>query len=199
MIQEIKDIRVRIDGLAFLVKNLKGYSLPQTTYLENLETGKGDFHLSNVQTNSHFINQSEDCLLLSKMWLGKVLESLESNNPYGSGYKTKEDIVPTQDVSEIKLGMYNPTTGESTTKSPYIDTFELNGVNMSFYMNKNYIEKVDWLRTEIQDIIQKTHVMRDNFSYNTQNDKVNWEKVYSSLTEAKMWLGSELKVIKEEK
>lgn len=215
MKDQIKELRVKIDGLAQLTKELKvllGYSFDKTE----------------VYGNTKEIEKATDSLYLAKAWLGKVLGELGNENPYqvkievtqewiedyeGSGkwnsyvgwetdneiniidkniivtdtdkhghpikgyyiagYKTKEDIVPTQDVAGI-------------------DDMLEGGKPAYDYYNMNHIEKVDWLRTEIQKLID------DSPNFSEKHDYIELEQgfVYKCLCEAKFWLGFELGRVK---
>jgi len=161
MISKIKELRVSIDGLAQLTKGLK----PLYKYKE--------------------IEKAVDSLYLSKAWLGKVLSELGTENPYKSGYKTKEDIVPTQDVDNdiLKFSKFDDTK----------------------YANWNHIEKVDWLRQEIQKLIESLNrrhgrtlnaTNEEHFNYNYWN-AIN--KSYNYLCEVKFQLGFEFSRIKDGK
>lgn len=155
MIQEIKNLRVKIDGLAQLTENVK--------------------HDHIHPKNSKEIEKAVDNLYLAKAWLGKILRELGNENPYKSGYKTKEDIEPTADVS----------SGEGLFK----DDFEL-----LWWKNElNHIEKVDSLRTKIEDLIKNT----SNFSDVYSSIEIEQSFVYKYLCEARFWLDFELQNIKE--
>jgi hypothetical protein len=87
MIEEIKQLRISIDGLAQLTKELKPIKFEQS---DNKQIG----------FNSKEIEKAYDSLILAKAWLGKVLAELGTENPYKSGYKTVEDIEPTADTND---------------------------------------------------------------------------------------------------
>lgn len=74
MTQKIKEFRINIDGITQLVIDL---------------------------TPSAETTKAINSLKLAKAWLGKVLEELGNENPYKSGYKTKDDIEPTADSVRI--------------------------------------------------------------------------------------------------
>ena len=75
---QIKELRVKIDGLAQLTKELKPLR----------DCGKKECEFC-PKINSKEIEKAVDSLYLAKAWLGKVLGELGTENPYGSGYKTK--------------------------------------------------------------------------------------------------------------
>ena len=137
--------------------------------------------------NSKEIDKSVDCLLLAKAWLGKCLEYTGEESPYKSGYRTKEDIEPTADVNfapEMLAGYEEQTS---------------------------HIEKVDYLRTEIQRLNNIPLMMDlatiadnlspDDFLYNKHIVKLTRckKKANEYLTEARFWLGFEISRIRESK
>lgn len=75
MIKEITNLRLKIDGISQLVKDLKF-------------TGE--------------IESSYDSLILAKAWLGKILGELGTETPYKKDgeRKTVEDIEETSDVND---------------------------------------------------------------------------------------------------
>lgn len=162
MKEQIKELRIRIDGLAQLVLNCKDI---QKFFHES----KTPIYYPSIQ-----IVKANESLLLAKAWLGKVLGELGTENPYGSGYKTKEDIVPTQDVANPK------------------ELFNIDATSNAFQY-KNHIEKVDWLRQEIQHL---THLV---YQYCVENSKTRFhsEIAYRHLCEARFYLGFELERIRE--
>jgi hypothetical protein len=195
----IKELRVKIDGLSQLVKSINTqYRVDinlkhREESLENFttrvkETGFGTKHLI-----SNELKESYKSLILAKAWLGKVLEELGDENPYKSGYKTVADIEPTADKCEVLC-----TTG-------------LEGIATNqTWKEINHIQKVDWLRTEIQHI---TYIVYQTYVTNSKEDIINftWEALekdskirfhsepcYRHLCEARIWLDFELQRIKEQ-
>ena len=161
MKNQIKELRVKIDGLAQLTKRLEvllGYN----------------FNESAVYGNTKEIKKSVENLYLSKAWLGKMLGELGTENPYGSGYKTKEDIVPTQDVNISIQEVFNNSM-----------------------LNRNHIEKVDWLRQEIQAVIKDVSKWYTHTQAPSREFSIARTNTYNYLCEARFWLGFELERIKE--
>jgi hypothetical protein len=203
MQEQIKELRVRIDGLSQLVKNLK----PTTGVVIDLMKIPEDRGLNIDRFMEYFNNQgwafvqnndsgnavqildlnkelqkSYDSLILAKAWLGKILELLGTESPYKNDGKRKsiEDIEPTADSSKVI---------ESLNKYPEItNTFE--GLN---WKEATHIEKVDKLREEIKKIITTT----PDFSENCDYIELEQGFVYKYLCEARFWLGWELQVQKE--
>jgi hypothetical protein len=168
MQEQIKKLRVQIDGYYQLTKELKPIDRkPEPLTIE--------------MVNSKEVNDAAYSLLYSKAWLGKVLEALGTENPYGNGYKTKEDIVPTQDVSN----------GQGLFK----DNFEL-----LWWKNElNHIEKVDWLRCSIEDTIKNLLLIESLFTgHKTREFSIARTNCYNHLCEAKFALGFELARVREE-
>lgn len=176
MKEEIKKFRVEIDGIAQLVKELK----PNKIY-----SSEGSYIIN--ATNSKEIEKAVDSLYLAKAWLGKILEELGTENPYGSGYKTKEDIVPTQDVHK-----HMEFTNEAKNlEHPF---FFGNAGTYHDYQAKNHIEKVDWLRNEIEASIHA--IKRLSTKDLSREFAIARTNCYNHLCEAKFQLGFELARIK---
>ena len=161
MKEQIKELRVRIDGLAQLTKELKP--------IKSGWVGEPIPNTNKLGINSKEIEKAVDSLYLAKAWLGKVLGELGNENPYGSGYKTKEDIVPTQDVS-----------------APIV-----------IFEDFNHIEKVDWLRTEIEKVVNEVkEIPTKDLSREFAIARTN---CFTHLSEARFYLGFELSRVKDEK
>lgn len=191
MKEQIKQLRLEIDGLAQLCEGLKPIVVHSIKY-DSL--GKKMYDKEKKGFASTEIREAIKSLKLSKAWLGKVLESLGSENPYGSGYKTVEDIVPETDKAETVYGAMG-VEGE-TPRLEAIDTFTLNGRIMNEYSQMSHIEKVDWLRTEIKSALLKLHTIEQ---LNCDVDASDFTRVVEQhLTEARFWLGFEMGRIRDE-
>lgn len=162
MQEQIKELRVRIDGLYQLTKELK--PLKGLNYANVY-----------VEENSKQIEDAAHSLIYAKAWLGKVLGELGAENPYKSGYKTVYDIEPTADVAKNL-------------------TVNVDGG----WEEMNHIEKVDWLRTEIQTLINELSKWYTHTPTPTREFNIARTNAYNHLCEAKFALGFELQKIKEE-
>lgn len=201
MKEEIKQLRVKIDGLAQLTRELKPKSLfkvdinkiPESWNVEEWwikyfeKTGyaiEDSFNKSDklsepiaeyIPTIFKEIEKATDSLYLAKAWLGKILQELGDSTPYinDGNRKTVEDIEGVADKSPVLNNI------EHFCKKPWSE--------------KSHIEKVDWLRQEIKDIIYNTQDFSENIDY------IELEQgfVYKYLCEARFWLGFELQRIKE--
>lgn len=188
MKEQIKELRIKTDGLAQLTKELKPIKLEKATFENNIgkiKTKNGFEYIDEgliivlEKSNTKEIEKAVDSLYLGKAWLGKVLGELRNENPYGSGYKTKEDIVPTQDVA-----------------SPNPDLLT-NGFDLYWWEKEaNHIEKVDWLRSSLEEIIKEV-VKIDVKS--TREFSIARTNCHTHLCEARFWLGFEMERIKNEK
>jgi hypothetical protein len=219
MVNEIKDLRVKIDGLAKLTRALKpkgSYKLnlamiPKGMSVEDvlnmhMETGIFIYDSEGVRKDGlphpieelpvfyKEIEKSVDSLYLAKAWLGIMMKELGEPTPYVNDGKRKtvEDVEPTVDVA-IAIGGMSAPFNKETSKFNHIDTWELNGRSMHDYDNFNHIEKVDWLRQEIQSIIDGDYDFCEN------NPRIELEQgfVYKHLCEARFWLGFELARVRE--
>lgn len=195
MKEEIKQLRINIDGLAQLIKNLK----PITTMIYG-EPCDCFCHSKDGETMSHMgaccnngikfgtekpghsynsdeLNKAYDSLILAKAWLGKLLGELGESTPYANDGNRKaiEDIEPTADVA-----------------GPVV-----------IFKDFNHIEKVDWLKEEIKFVLDGYLKTKDSFtSVGLAKDNINnltWREVTKHLSEARFWLGFELQRIKENK
>lgn len=201
MKEQIKELRVSIDGLAQLTKELKPIYIAG-----NRKESEGPNHIEKYCTrNSKEINKAYDSLILAKAWLGKILQELGEFTPYANDGSRKEvkDIEPTADKAKIVPGLREPFTGKNAKEPKFIiDTWELNGRLMMDWDNFNYIEKVDWLREEISNLkkivkqlwMQPGEVTDWKFSHMdlTKPMYILLMRVEQHLSEARFWLGFEL-------
>jgi len=218
MEQQIKQLRVELDGLTQLVKHL---------------------------TPSREVSLTYTSLQLSKMWLGKVLKELGTPNPYPES-KTPTKYVAIQDIesthglilagtesNKVKDGYVIFTIGEGASyevdvsfsiDTPYIgeianekieptaDTATSNneqGVDIDpkwileggeidhfRWVDSTHIQKVKWLRGEIERIENRLHLLYEE-TCRLENRTTIWlhQHVVESTSEcikAGMWLGMEL-------
>ena len=198
MKEEIKNLRVKIDGLSQLVKQLKSpckYVVPLSVIpdgvsaVDVIEMFKQQLPVLFVEDNPdsvHKINSNEidkcyDSLILAKSWLGEILGKIGEETPYKNdgNRKTVDDIEPTADkaifISDFPIAPDNWTEEGPVTAS--------------------HIEKVDWLRQEIQKVQKEVHAVSDCGT--PVSGLLAWNFVYQYLCEARFWLGFELKRIKE--
>ncbi len=172
---KIKELRVEIDGLSQLVKELKP-----------IFEKKGAFDAGKY-INSKEIEKSYDSLILAKAWLGKILQELGESTPYANDGKRKnvEDIEAAVDISTIK---------EELTKLVNVNTILT--INNFHFREASHIEKVDWLREEIKKAYKNNMNM---FPLGTNQKLVMANNYYTHLNEAVFWLGFELGRIKNNK
>ena len=173
MKEQIKELRIKIDGLYQLTKELK----PITNLEEQIVIGSNIVWDKKAPRNSKQIEDAAHSLIYAKTWLGKVLGELGAENPYKSGYKTVSDIEPTAD----------------SLKFPPHEDF-LYGK----WGKMNHIEKVDWLRTEIQTLINELSKWYTHTPTPTREFNIARTNAYNHLCEAKFALGFELERIKLE-
>ena len=190
MKEQIKELRVKIDGLSQLVKilhggpklmidiNTKPKSVSIDEWLQCFDKTNilfvDSFGSSKELVQSGELAKCYDSLILAKAWLGKVLGELGEPTPYANDGKRTDvnSIEPTADTSDDSRDAY----------SSVID-----------WSSANHIEKVDWLRQEIQHI---TYVVYQICVTNSKT-RFHSETCYRHLCEARFWLGFELGRIKE--
>lgn len=202
MKEEIKNLRVKIDGLSQLVKQLKSpckYVVPLSVIpdgvsaVDVIEMFKQQLPVLFVEDNPdsvHKINSNEidkcyDSLILAKAWLGKVLGELGENTPYvnDGNRKTVDDIEPTADKYQVKF------------KTLESEDIKIKVPEYSELLMMTHIEKVDWLRQEIQKVQKEVHAVSDCGT--PVSGLLAWNFVYQHLCEARFQLGFELQRIKE--
>lgn len=157
MVETIKQIRVDIDGLSQLVVELKTYSM-----------------IKGNNTPSLNLIRTINSLNLAKAWLGKLLGELGTENPYGSGYKTVEDIRPTADTS------HPPIVGSS---------FEID------WSSRSFIGKIDLLRYMIE--LTSEEVKNLELLSPVREMSICRTSSWENLCEARFHLGFELGEIKD--
>lgn len=219
MKEEIKVLRVKIDGLAQLTKNLTiTYYTIDTKDLENIDAkevlAKFEKYGRDVQPistpkmdkvveTSKEIEKTHDSLILAKAWLGKILGELGESTPYtNDGLRELiGDIEPTADKAILSNGL-NENTQEGLSQGyfKFSDVVKEEG-----FKNKNHIERVDWLREEIKSLIEDLdnieisiydlNELRGFKSFLVKKNSVN--NVYNYLSEARFWLGFELARIRD--
>lgn len=203
MIQEIKELRTNIDGLAQLTKELKPVKAkPDAAQIHKKYKelgGHGIFILKGAQEDydkeievqrklrefedtyslpSKEIEKTVDSLLLAKAWLGKIIGVLGEDTPYKNdgNRKTVEDIEPTADKVEAEQFM-----------KLFTDSM------LSYYNRKSHIEKIDFIREGIKKIIDTA----PDFSELEETIELEQGFVYKYLSEARFWLGFELGRIRD--
>jgi len=194
MVEEIKELRVKIDGLSQLVKELKPLktidvrlrdSLIHTFTEEDLNNYEFVIRGKVIDASSPELYKAYDSLILGKAWLGKVFGELGESTPYTNDGKRKtvEDIEPTADT--VNVDYKDGTSISSMSQISNVMDFE----------SKTYIEKVDWLREEIKEINDK---VKEQLHFVESERMLLLERVEQHLSEARFWLGFELQHIKEE-
>jgi hypothetical protein len=140
MKEKIKELRVKIDGLSQLVEGLYGSQL----YLMDIENKPKGMSLQDYTKSYTEMYKCYDSLILAKAWLGKVLQELGESTPYVNDGSRKEvkDIEPAADTYEVKLA------------STQIGEIKVSYPEYSDLLHMNHIEKVDWLRQEIETVFE---------------------------------------------
>jgi hypothetical protein len=197
MKEQITELRIKIDGLAQLTKELKP--------IKTGWVGEPIPNVDKVGINSKEIKKTYDSLILAKAWLGKCLQQLGESTPYSNDGKRKtvKDIEPTADKAPTEINGFK------------LDTmWRIEGLNRE----PNYIEKVDWIREEIKktidnlpdyqsyldDIIHEKEIecaTKEDFADLDFSDIPNLEPeltfVYQHLSESRFWMGFELSRIRD--
>lgn len=176
---EIKNLRVQIDGLAQLTKELKPIGQIQIHVPSSTSKLPSEESYISIRKNLHKeLEEATDSLYLAKAWLGGMLGEIGETTPYvnDGNRKTVSDIEPTADKSII-----------SNQKNAEV-------FDNKHWSTKSHIEKVDWLREEIKKIIDTT----TDFSETYPEITLEQGFVYKYLSEARFWLGFELERMRNE-
>ena len=185
MKEQIKELRIKIDGISQLVKDLKTKKTQVDIALKTKQETIDDF-LNRVESEKlgvEIIEQSEqikkchDSLILAKAWLGKVLGEIGESTPYANDGKRKtvEDIEPTAGKSDGSRNSFKQVIN---------------------WESANHIEKVDWLREEIKSIFHLDIDIEQLHSYGI-DCVIYFQHFQKELSEARFWLGFELERIRE--
>lgn len=186
MEKELKGFRLEIDGLAQLTKGLMiRYRVNDDDRKEG-ESGQAlinraikEGFAEKMNDNSLEIDNAMYDLYFAKFWCGKALGSLGTPSPYVNDGKRKE-------VADIE-----PTDSEADLSDYYVQPLD--------FEHKNHIEKVDWLRQEIQRLIDQWDLTyRNNLDPDGNVPGIIAQQIHVHLTEARGWLGFELERIREE-
>ena len=179
MEKELKEFRVKIDGLAQLTQGLMvRWSVDASLRKEGesrealFKRAKEEGFAKSNDDNSVEIDNAKHDLYFAKFWCGKALGALGTPSPYVNDGKRKEvaDIEPTDDKA-------TPVGGWS---------------------GRNHIEKVDWLRQEIQKVIdQGLLIYENNLNPSITIPNLIAAQIHVHLIEARGWLGFELERIRE--
>lgn len=174
---EIKALRINIDGLAQLTKELKPIKIKKVTeynpdghsitWIPIKEFGES------FSANTKEIENATDSLYLAKAWLGKILGELGSDTPYKNDGNRKN-------IEDIE---------NATDKHRGIEHLSTNG---NWNTDYNHIQKIDFLREQIKIFISDSN----DFSEKYPEIELEQGFVYKYLCEARFWLGFELERIK---
>lgn len=203
MQEQIKEIRVQLDGLAQLTKGLvtiykidrmyipKEFNEEQ--YIDHIKKSGEPFIGKKLNGNSKEVNKAYDSLILAKAWLGKVLEELGSETPYANDGNRKEvsDIEPAADKFPQKTIEGRPAFPDlygGTGKNP----------TSKIWIELTHIEKVDWLREEIKNLIDFIIKFYSHSQPPSREFAIARTNSYNHLCEARFWLGFELGRIRDE-
>lgn len=176
MVEEIRYLRLQIDGLAQLTEDLK----PLNNFID------GEY-------NSQEINNAVQSLYLAKAWLGRSLKVLDVPTPYKNDGKRKEvsDIEPTADVFP------NPVVAEGNI--PFPENYGGTPENPIKWVKSSHIEKVDWLRQEIDKLDELLMTINYNGEFKvTDFFFLCYNNARTYLNEARFHLGFELQRLREE-
>lgn len=196
MVEQIKKLRVKIDGLSQMVKLMSQINYIQLLPDEDFDAEKiikvfkqtamlpidSPKFAEILPINSSYINNIHNSLRLTKAWLGVMLKELGEKDPYDVKtlwryIQTVEEIMPATDVAIVS----DSDEGVEYAKQ------------LAMFTNLNPIEKIDFLRKELKTIIEE----EDDFSEEAPYIEQEQSFAYQHLTEAKFYLGFILQEFKE--
>jgi hypothetical protein len=144
--------------------------------------------------------RSHISLSMAKAWMGKCLAALGEESPYKNDGRRErlEDIEETADAINVVDAIIKeyPDTQYPLSKAfiTLDDTLARKEEGFTYFSDLTYIQKIDWLREQIQkiklDFLTMTPIQGATARICVQN-------VYSHLTEARMYLRLQLKEFKE--
>lgn len=186
MTNEIKQLRIRIDAIAKLIKDLKTLYTETATFDKSYPYKKTHLktylssHLDKVmvvvpnhksfviqidQVNSKEIEKSVDSLLLAKAWIGKVIEKIGGVS-YMVDISHKNKNEPIDDfiirAKKQNLGKFIgvPNSTDDDSKNQVINEkgdFIYGIILREEWNSKCIIEKIHWLIKEIKDVIESNN------------------------------------------
>ena len=80
-------------------------------------------------------------------------------------------------------------------ENKYLKNWTWKNINRREGKEMGHIEKVDWLRSEIQKVIDE--INSPEILHNIDNG-LTWNNIYTHLQESRMWLGFEFGRIRDE-
>lgn len=211
MKEKIKELRIKIDGLAQLVEHLHPQrsfkidiaQIPEGWDLEKFITYFKESGYAITDSRQHKlvsraiqeipqqfkeVEKAKDSLYLAKAWLGKILQELGEQTPYQNDGKRKEveHIENAVDTSKIeKLNDYGSVSVGNYLLLPN-------------WGKMKHVEKVDSLREMIKDVIQEISKKYRNVPTPIKEVGIAGTICYTHLSEARFWLGFELERIKKQ-
>ena len=170
MKETLKELRLDLDGLAELVNDAK----------------RGEHKNYNAQFSIPMRN-TEHALKMAKAWAGKALGTIGEASPYQNDGKRKTiaDIEPTDaQVTGMPQDIKNEL--DARQQLPY-----------SSWIERTHIERVDYLREEIQRITTNVESRFNGSAPSSRYEAIARTQIYIHLTEARMHLGFELERIRQ--
>jgi hypothetical protein len=171
-------------------KEQEDYYYYGITYTESLPLNADGKYEFNLQDNKIY-SDSPDLRFFTKQLLTQdnlkqITQGNEKYKEWDMGYYSTEFRTPTKEVTFLEFPL----------------SFNGDGIPKKL----NHIEKVDYLRTEIQALIQALIDIQSiristtseySLEYNSILEKLSWEYSLKYLSESRFWLGFELQRIKE--
>lgn len=162
MEQKIRNLRTEIDytmRLATPLESSKLWDLPEGTW--------------------HLRQEALKSLRLARMWLGCILETLETEDPYPNSDDPSNEIIENPSDVSMDTPEFSVIEGEKLTHITQVKHLRLR------------VEQ-DHILTLVRDIAPMV------YNPNHDNDmKICLQSIYRHLREAKMWLGVELGAIRD--
>ena len=197
MDKDLKQFRVKIDSLAQLTKGM-GLSEELSNRLKREGESEQDFiRRANKEglwrqfdNNSIQVDHCIDDLYLAKFWCGRALGALSVPSPYVNDGR-RHGVADIEPPADKVVFIPDP--------KPAIEINETPIYKPDRWESLNHIEKVDWLRQDIQKTIDQGLIIYDrNMNPDTMVPDLIAQQIHVHLTESRGWLGFELQRIREE-
>ena len=172
---DIQKLRKQLDGLSQVVDRLrpiKGFDVSAS--VEDINSGKNLFEINGIpyQQNSEPIKEAKQSLLFAKAWVGKLVDSLEVPTSHNNEKGRNEDIEPID--TKVDIAAWEEKMQWSS---------------------KNHIEKVDFLRGRIKELVKEVKEFSDSLS---RSGAIARTQIEIYLEEATINLGFELERVRNE-
>ncbi len=213
MIEKIKELRVQIDGLSQLVKNLKSFEFitkelskeATDVALGNIESTPDNFSISTQPNRFHHLIRTDRGTFRFSTAAGDTSQYLIDQKSKEINKCYESLILAKAWLGKVLGELGNPTPYQNDGKRIDVSSIEktadtnfIKQDELFYKINSegfNHIQKVDWIRQEIEKVSSNFHPIKRDVNFEVY--MVYEEYTLKYLCEARFWLGFELQRIKE--